>query len=187
MVGSGKWPLHRMKSVYQSNRRRVFQRLAVGEIPRMSAAPPMQNDQRGTLAGTGDWGNHPSMSGDERLTDDSRHVLARFSMDTENNSVLSDLTDILSRTQRNRPLVQDYRPLPDSLEWRLGQHYYQRMGNKGFVTGSKTIPFQINNDGNLSYKAAELVFAASVGRLRHPTRLERLADQAATANADGYS
>jgi hypothetical protein len=27
----------------------------------------------------------------------------------------------------------------------------------------------------------------SVGRLHHPTRLERLPDQAATANADGYS
>jgi hypothetical protein len=58
-------------------------------------------------------------------------------MNEESGTGRNDLADILSRAQRNRLVVQDYRPLPDSLEWQLGQHHYQRKGNKGFVTGSR--------------------------------------------------
>jgi hypothetical protein len=70
------------------------------------------------------------------------------------------ISSILSHTQRNRVLLQDFRPLRESLEWQLGQHYYLESGNKGFIADSAPIPFMINNDGNLSAKAADLLFAA---------------------------
>jgi tetratricopeptide (TPR) repeat protein len=81
-------------------------------------------------------------------------------MPHENGASKRGLTDILARTQQNRILIQDYRPLAESLEWRLGQHYYQQMGNQGFVAGNKPVPYRINNDGGLSHKAADLAFTA---------------------------
>jgi len=66
----------------------------------------------------------------------------------------------MAGAQRNRVIIQDFRPFPDSLEWKVGQHYYQDRGNKGFIVDSLPIPFLVNNDGNLSSKAAALVFTA---------------------------
>src|SRR5262249_31137189 len=54
---------------------------------------------------------------------------------------------------------QDFVPLADSLEWRLGQEYLRQRGNKTFLSDAHPVPFVINNDGTLSYSAAEGYFA----------------------------
>jgi tetratricopeptide (TPR) repeat protein len=101
-------------------------------------------------------------------------LLDGCSMKIETHSGAEHFTDILTRTQQNRLIVQDYRPLPESLEWRLGQHYYQRRGNKGFISDSIPVPFLINNDGKLSSKTAELVFSALEASERNGTLEERI-------------
>jgi tetratricopeptide (TPR) repeat protein len=70
------------------------------------------------------------------------------------------LPDLLAKAQKNRVVIQEFRPLADSLEWQLGQHYFQERGNKGFISDASPIPFLVNNDGDLSSKAADLVFAS---------------------------
>jgi hypothetical protein len=67
-------------------------------------------------------------------------------------------SDVLAKARENRFVVQDFRPLRDSVEWRLGQHYYQERGSKGFIADAAPIPFLINNDGSLSARAAELLY-----------------------------
>jgi hypothetical protein len=74
--------------------------------------------------------------------------------------------EILSRTQQNRVVVQDFRPLAESLEWKLGQHDYQRRGNRGFVADAEPIPFLVNNDGNLSASASDLLFTSLIASER---------------------
>lgn len=95
-------------------------------------------------------------------------------MASENGRGNDGLSEILARTQQNRLVVQDYRPLADSLEWQLGQHSYQRRGNKGFVADDKPIPFVVNNNGGLSAKAAELLFTALSESERKGTLEERV-------------
>jgi hypothetical protein len=65
----------------------------------------------------------------------------------------------LDDAQAGRIILQDFRPLGESLEWELGQQYWLERGNQAFV-GSEPVPFLINNDGNLSMKAAEVFFTS---------------------------
>lgn len=58
-----------------------------------------------------------------------------------------------------RLVLEDYRPLADSLEWRLGQEFLRRSGAAAFA-GDEPVPFVVNNDGNQSARAAEVVFAS---------------------------
>jgi hypothetical protein len=95
-------------------------------------------------------------------------------MTLENGRGNDGLTEVLARTQQKRLIIQDYRPLADSLEWRLGQHYYHRRGNKGFVVDERPIPFLVNNDGGLSARAAELLFTALGESERKGTLEERV-------------
>jgi tetratricopeptide (TPR) repeat protein len=81
-------------------------------------------------------------------------------MPTRADEHLETISGILLHAQKQRVIVQEQRPLHESLEWQLGQHYFQVRGNKGFINDAQPIPFLINNDGNLSYRAAELAFAA---------------------------
>jgi tetratricopeptide (TPR) repeat protein len=67
---------------------------------------------------------------------------------------------ILSKSQSNRDLIQDFVPLADSLEWQLGQLYLRERGNKAFISDASPVPFVINNDGILSKNAAEVFFAS---------------------------
>jgi tetratricopeptide (TPR) repeat protein len=69
-------------------------------------------------------------------------------------------SEILCRVQEDRIVVQDYCPFPESIEWRLGQQYLQQRGNKAFISDTVPVPFAINNDGNLSDRAARLLFAS---------------------------
>jgi hypothetical protein len=67
---------------------------------------------------------------------------------------------ILARAQDGREVVQDFVPLSESLEWRLGQEYLRQRGNKAFLSDAHPVPFVINNDGALSHHAAHVLFAA---------------------------
>src|SRR5437588_150125 len=67
---------------------------------------------------------------------------------------------ILARAQSSRPVIQDFVPLGESLEWHLGQEYLRQRGNKAFLSDASPVPFVINNDGTLSRNAAEVFFAS---------------------------
>jgi hypothetical protein len=68
--------------------------------------------------------------------------------------------DILRRAQVGQLVIQDLCPLADSIEWELGQKYLQERGNRAFISDVVPVPFAINNDGNFSTQAAELVFTS---------------------------
>jgi tetratricopeptide (TPR) repeat protein len=53
-------------------------------------------------------------------------------------------------------VVEDYRPICQSLDWQLGQLYFEREGHRSFLDGS--VPYLVNNDGFLSTRAAELLY-----------------------------
>jgi tetratricopeptide (TPR) repeat protein len=67
---------------------------------------------------------------------------------------------VLARSQASREVVQDFVPLAESLEWRLGQEYLRQRGNKAFLSDAHPVPFVINNDGSLSHNAAHVFFAS---------------------------
>ena len=69
---------------------------------------------------------------------------------------------ILTNAQDSRPVVQDFVPLAESMEWELGQQYFRERGNKVFISDSSPVPFVINNDGNLSRNAAEVFFTSLI-------------------------
>jgi tetratricopeptide (TPR) repeat protein len=68
--------------------------------------------------------------------------------------------DILRRAQGGQSIIQDFCPLADSIEWELGQKYFQSRGNRAFVSDVVPVPFAINNDGNFSSHAAEVLFTS---------------------------
>ncbi len=67
---------------------------------------------------------------------------------------------LLARAQASREVIQDFVPLSESMEWRLGQEYLRQRGNKAFLSDAHPVPFVINNDGALSHHAAAVLFAA---------------------------
>ncbi len=67
---------------------------------------------------------------------------------------------VLAHAQAGREVVQDFVPLADSLEWRLGQEYLRQRGNKAFLADASPIPFVVNNDGTLSRNAADVFFTS---------------------------
>jgi tetratricopeptide (TPR) repeat protein len=70
--------------------------------------------------------------------------------------------EILAGVQAVRAVIQDFCPLRESIEWQLGQGYFRDRGNKAFLNDSTPVPFVINNDGNLSARAADAFFASLV-------------------------
>lgn len=54
-------------------------------------------------------------------------------------------------------VVQDFRPLPQSLEWELARLYWGKSGVDAF--GRSEVPFLINNDGRASEDVAATFFA----------------------------
>jgi tetratricopeptide (TPR) repeat protein len=67
---------------------------------------------------------------------------------------------ILNAAQASREVIQDFVPLAESLEWRLGQEYLRQRGNKAFLSDARPVPFVINNDGTLSHHAAQVFFTS---------------------------
>ena len=69
---------------------------------------------------------------------------------------------ILTDAQELRFVIEDFRPLAESLEWDLGQRYLRERGSKAFLSDTSPVPFVINNDGVLSRQAAELLLTSLV-------------------------
>jgi hypothetical protein len=67
---------------------------------------------------------------------------------------------ILTNAQDSRPVVQDFVPLAESMEWELGQQYLRDRDNKAFISDAAPVPFIVNNDGKLSRNAAEVFFTS---------------------------
>jgi hypothetical protein len=86
--------------------------------------------------------------------------------------IMTDPTpsQILSGARGDRAIVQDFRPLADSLEWRLGQRSWRERGSKAFTSDSSTVPFTINNDGSCFTRAAEVFFATLIAAEREGHR-----------------
>src|SRR5262249_12692031 len=68
--------------------------------------------------------------------------------------------DVLAQARADRAIIQDFVPLADSLEWRLGQEYLRQRGNKAFLADAHPVPFVVNNDGSLPHNAAAVLFAS---------------------------
>jgi tetratricopeptide (TPR) repeat protein len=54
-------------------------------------------------------------------------------------------------------VIEEFRPLAESLEWRLASLYWRRMGALPFAENE--VPFLVNNSGRLSEAAARLLLA----------------------------
>jgi tetratricopeptide (TPR) repeat protein len=98
----------------------------------------------------------------------------RTQPDTSGNSPhhLTDSTSplgILAEVQADRLVVQDFKPLAESLEWELGQLYLRERGNQAFIGDAEPVPWIINNDGNLSINAAEVFFTSLLSAERDGT------------------
>ena len=57
---------------------------------------------------------------------------------------------IQTKAQSDRVGINDHRPLAESLERDVGQHYYQGCGSKEAVAKLLPISALVNNDGGLS-------------------------------------
>lgn len=55
---------------------------------------------------------------------------------------------------RRRIMLQDFRPVPDALEWRLSHSFWAEQGTRPFVQSA--VPYVINNSGWLAEQAAHL-------------------------------
>jgi tetratricopeptide (TPR) repeat protein len=65
--------------------------------------------------------------------------------------------ETLRRAKVWKHLVQDYRPVAQSLEWQLSRLSWNREGINPFADNS--VPYLVNNDGRLSADAAAVLFA----------------------------
>jgi tetratricopeptide (TPR) repeat protein len=72
----------------------------------------------------------------------------------EGKSALDALRDVATEPTE----IEGFRPLGESLEWRLADAYWDREGVIPFVRND--VPYLVNNTGRLSENAAALVFAA---------------------------
>jgi hypothetical protein len=54
-------------------------------------------------------------------------------------------------------IVDEFRALSQSLEWRVSEAYWHHEGVRPFAR--KEVPYRANNDGRLSDSAARLLFA----------------------------
>jgi len=66
--------------------------------------------------------------------------------------------DVLNAVLGGRRILQDFHPLACSLEWVVGQLYWDTRGERAFLVDD--VPFKITNDSNLSGKAAAVFFAS---------------------------
>jgi tetratricopeptide (TPR) repeat protein len=71
-------------------------------------------------------------------------------------ATLTATAQTLDRIQANAPILEEYRPLADSLEWRLAGLHWATAGVLPFA--DQEVPFIVNNTGQLSVNAAALLF-----------------------------
>ncbi len=67
------------------------------------------------------------------------------------------MRQLLSQLLDGRLVIQDFLPLSQSIEWKLGQLYWNERGAEAFVGGD--VPYLVNNDGYLSSAAAKHFFS----------------------------
>jgi tetratricopeptide (TPR) repeat protein len=78
--------------------------------------------------------------------------------------------DALGRVTVQVSVLEDLRPMAESLEWELARLYWNRMGVDAFARSE--VPFLINNDGQASEDAAATFYAHCRALPRSPARLQ---------------
>lgn len=66
--------------------------------------------------------------------------------------------EALGRAAGKRVILEDFRPMAESLDWKLGAMYWRRTDSRAWL--SESIPFAVTSDGWLSRGAVEVLFAA---------------------------
>jgi tetratricopeptide (TPR) repeat protein len=74
--------------------------------------------------------------------------------------VPTEPSESLSRATPCRQLIEHYRPIAESLEWRLAELHWVKEGVTPFVESG--VPYVVNNTGTLSSDVAAVVFASCV-------------------------
>lgn len=69
-----------------------------------------------------------------------------------------ELVGLLGAHDPDPRVLQDFRPLHESLEWRLLRAYYERAGAGAFIRGE--VPFAVTSSGQLSEDAAAILLAS---------------------------
>ena len=87
--------------------------------------------------------------------------------------------EILRRVSPGDIVLEDYRPLPLNLEWRLSELYWLAEGVRPFITDA--VPYAVNNDGAASAAAAAVLFANCVEAAPGPDEIQLLEIGAGTA------
>jgi tetratricopeptide (TPR) repeat protein len=75
-------------------------------------------------------------------------------------SICEDVREVLRGVQIHPRVIEEFRPICESLEWRLSDAYWQTSGVRGFLNND--VPYTVNNSGWLSVQCAELLFANSM-------------------------
>jgi tetratricopeptide (TPR) repeat protein len=81
----------------------------------------------------------------------------------------TDVTRTLGGVTLRPTVLEEFRPLAESLEWQLGRLYWKEAGVTPFVRNE--IPYLVNNDGLASESAAVVLFAACCDAARLPDRI----------------
>ena len=68
--------------------------------------------------------------------------------------------EVIRRVSAGDITLEDFRPLPLNLEWRLSDAYWTAEGVTPFITDA--VPYLVNNDGSASADAAAVLFANCV-------------------------
>ncbi|MEP6535987.1 MAG: SAM-dependent methyltransferase [Bryobacteraceae bacterium] len=63
---------------------------------------------------------------------------------------------ILASVSSGRQVIQDFCPMAASIDWELGQLFWEVRGGGSFT--SHEVPYTVNNDGRLSASAASILF-----------------------------
>ena len=69
-----------------------------------------------------------------------------------------DIDDTLAGVRVPSRVVEEFRPVSESLEWRLAGVHWRRAGVLAFAENE--VPFVVNNSGRLSEAAARLLLAS---------------------------
>jgi hypothetical protein len=87
-------------------------------------------------------------------------------------NTIADAQQVLADVTVTSALIEEFRPIAESLEWQLGQLYWSREGVAPFVRNE--VPYLVNNDGLASENAAVVLFAACRDAARLPDRISVL-------------
>src|SRR6188768_1387907 len=68
-----------------------------------------------------------------------------------------NLLETLRRAKLPTRIVEEFRPVAESLEWRLSEQYWLTAGTRGFI--DESVPYSSTSGGALSQDAAALLLA----------------------------